>query len=109
MTIPWTTALQVARKILPMVIDKAPALLKTIERLRTAPSVAEPPSADPTVSALQEQIEAHQRTITMQADTIVELRRTVNSTRRSLTIARALLGTTIFLFFGIFVYLLLRA
>ena len=108
MTIPWTTALQVVRKILPMVIDKAPALLKTIERLRTAPSVTEPPAADPTVSALQEQIEAHQRTITMHADTIVELRRTVISTRRSLTIARALLATTIFLFFGIFVYLLLR-
>lgn len=109
MTIPWTTALQVARKLLPVVIEKAPELLKTFERFRGAPPVAESASADPTLSALQLQIEAHQRTIDLQADTIVELRRTVSRIQRALTLARTLLAATISLSLAIIAYLLLRA
>jgi hypothetical protein len=108
MTIPWTTALQVARKLLPVVIEKAPDLLKTFERFRAGPPAAESSSADPTLSALQEQIEAHQRTITLQADTIVDLRRTVSRTQGALTLARTLLAATIFLASAIIAYLLLR-
>jgi hypothetical protein len=109
MTIPWTTALQVARKLLPVVIEKAPELLRTFERFRGAPPPAEPSSGDPTLSALQQQIEGHQRTIQMQADTIVELRRTVNSTQRALSLARTLLAATILLSVGIIAYLLFRS
>ena len=108
MTIPWTTALQVARKLLPVVIEKAPELIKTFERFRGAPPVTEPSSADPTLSTLQLQIEAHQRTIELQADTIVELRRTVSTLQRALTLARTLLAATILLGVATIAYLLLR-
>lgn len=108
MTIPWTTALQVARKLLPVVIEKAPELLRTFERFRGVPPVAEASSDDPTLSALQQQIDAHQRTIELQADTIVELRRTVSSIQRALSLARTLLAATILLGVAIIAYLLLR-
>lgn len=55
MNIPWIAALQVARKLLPVVVDNAPELLKTIGRLRT-PVPAEPPTTvDPIVAVLHEQ------------------------------------------------------
>lgn len=108
MTIPWTTALQVARKLLPVVIEKAPELIRTFDRFRGAPPAAESSSADPTLSALQLQVEAHQRTIAQQADTLVELRATVNRIQRALTLARTLLAATILLSVAMIAYLLLH-
>lgn len=107
MTIPWTTALQVAKKLLPVVIEKAPELLKTFERFRGTSPVAES-SADPTLSALQLQIDAQQHTIDQQADTIVELRATVSRVQRALTLTRTLLAATISLSLAIIAYLLFR-
>ena len=108
MTIPWTTALQVARKLLPVVIEKAPELIRTFERFRGAPPAAEPSASDSALSALQLQIDAQQRTIEQQADTIVELRATVSRIQRALTLARTFLAATISLSLAIIACLLLR-
>ena len=56
MSIPWVTALQLAKKLLPVVIEKAPDLLKTFERFRPAPPMPDGASANPELAALQEQI-----------------------------------------------------
>ena len=109
MTIPWATALHLAKKLLPVVIDKAPELLKTFQRFRTVPQTADSAPPDPGLAALQEEIEAHQRTIALQADTIVQLRTTVSATRRSLTIAWSILAATILLSAAIIVFLLSRS
>ncbi len=108
MIIPWATALQVAKKLLPVVIHNAPDLLKTFERYRTASPAPNPPPVMPAVAALQEQIEAHQRTIALQADTIVQLEATLSVTKRSLTIARAITAVTTLLFIAIVLFLVLR-
>ena len=109
MTIPWATALHLAKKLLPVVLDKAPELLKTFQRFRTVPPTAHSSPPDPALAALQEEIEAHQRTIALQADTIVQLRTTVSATRRSLTIAWSILATAILLSAAIIVFLLSRS
>ncbi|MBS0171465.1 MAG: hypothetical protein JSR62_14020 [Nitrospira sp.] len=88
MNIPWIAALQVAKKLLPVVVDHAPELMKTIGRLRT-PAPAESATADSRLDALQEQIDAHRRTIAMQATTIEELQAALRTTERSLAVARS--------------------
>lgn len=107
MNIPWVAALQVARKLLPVVVDHAPELMKTIGRLRT-PAPAEPATADPRLDVLQEQIYVHQRTIAMQAATIEELREALRTTERSLAVARRMLAAVALLFLASGTYLLFR-
>ena len=108
-TIPWATALLLAKKLLPVVIDKAPELLKTFERFRPAPPMSDVAPADPAIAVLQKQIEVHQRTIAAQADTIVQLRTTVNATKRSRTIAWSMLAVTMLLSITIILYLISRS
>jgi hypothetical protein len=95
MTIPWVTALQLAKKLLPVVIDKAPELLKTFERFRPAPSPQAAAVSDPMLEALQAQVSAHQKTIDSQAETIVQLRTRLSAARRSTTLAWTLLCVTV--------------
>ncbi|MBI4001840.1 MAG: hypothetical protein HY348_08650 [Nitrospira defluvii] len=109
MTIPWATALHLAKKLLPVVIEKAPELLKTFERFHAVPPAPESTPADPALAALQEQIEAHQRTIATQAETIVQLHTTLRATRRSLTITWSILAATILLSVAIILFLLSRS
>ena len=73
MSIPWVTALQVARKFLPVVVDNAPELLKTLSQLRATVPVEEQPTTDPILTALHQQIDAHRQTIAVQANTIDDL------------------------------------
>lgn len=107
MNIPWVAALQVARKLLPVVVDHAPELIKTIGRLR-APAPAEPATADPRLEALQEQIDAHQRTISMQASTIENLQEALRTAERSLAMARRMLVAAALLLLAGGTYLLVR-
>ncbi len=110
MSIPWVTALHLVKKLLPVVIEKAPELLKTFERFRTvAPLPVDSAPPEPALAALQEQIEAQQRTIATQAETIVQLHGTLSATRRALRIARGILAVTILLFVTIVLFLLTRS
>jgi len=109
MNIPWIAALQVARKLLPVVVDNAPELLKTIGRLRTPVPAEQPAAIDPVVAALHEQIDAHQRTIAVQANTIDGLQTALRTTQRSLSVARSLLVAMALLSLATVAYFLVRA
>jgi hypothetical protein len=109
MTIPWATAWHLAKKLLPVVIEKAPELLKTFERLRPVPPTQDVAPADPALVALQEQIDAHQRTIATQAETIVQLRTMLSAAKRSTILAWTLLGATVLLAVTIVLSLLPRS
>lgn len=109
MTIPWVTALQLAKKLLPVVIEKAPDLLKTLERFRSAPPMPDGVSADPELAALQEQIDAHQRTIASQADTIMELHTRLRAAKRSIGFVWVILAMTMAISLTIILYLLSRS
>jgi hypothetical protein len=92
MAIPWATALYVFRKVLPVVIDQAPELLKTLERRRKdAPPPAEPASGESAVAMLEERIDAQERRLETQIELLAQLQVTVRATRRSLTIVWAML------------------
>jgi hypothetical protein len=109
MTIPWLTAWHLAKKLLPVVIDNAPELLKTFERFRPAPSQQDVAPSDPAPVALQKQVEAHQRTIATQAETIMQLQTTLSAAQRSATVARIILAVTILFSVTIVLYLLSRS
>lgn len=108
MTIPWMTTLHLVKKLLPVVIEKAPELLKTFERFRTARPAADSAPPDPVLAALQEKIDTQQRTIAAQADTIQQLRTAVSTTKRSLTVARSILAVVMILSITIILFLLSR-
>ena len=108
MSIPWVAALQVARKLLPVVVDHAPELLKTIGRFRATPPTPDPAPADPAIAALQEQIDALQRTITLQADTIGQLQTSLRATKRSLVISWTMFAVAMLLSLTTIAYLLFR-
>jgi len=108
MNIPWVAALQVARKLLPVVVDNAPELLKTLGRLRTPIPAEQPTPVDPRLDALHEQINAQSLTIAGQATAIEELRAALRETQRSLTLARSMLVGVLLLSVATFAYLLLR-
>ena len=97
MAIPWATALHLAKKLLPVVIDKAPELFKTFERFRPLPSTQDGAPSDPALVALQEKLDAHQRTIATQGETIVKLRTRLNKAQRSATIAWSILAVMMLL------------
>lgn len=109
MSIPWVAALQIAKKVLPVVVDHAPDLLKTIGRIRTAPPVPDPVPTDPAIALLQEQINSLQQTIALQADTIGQFQTTLRATQRSLTLAWSLFATTVLLSVAMLVYFVFRA
>ena len=109
MTIPWLTELHLAKKLLPVVIDNAPELIKTFERFRPAPSQQDVAPSDPALVALQKQMEAHQRTIATQAETIMQLQTTLSAAQRSATVARIILAVTILFSVTIVLYLLSRS
>jgi hypothetical protein len=109
MTIPWITALQLAKKLLPVVIEKAPDLLKTLERLRSAPPMREATPADPELAALQEQVDAHQRTIAAQADTIMQLHTRLRAAKRSIAFVWGILAVTVASSLMMILYLLFRS
>lgn len=101
MALPWATALYVFRKLLPVVIDKAPELLRTLDRRRTGSVRTNSPSTASSLELLQERIEAQDQLIATQAELLAQLQAVLNSTRRSLALAwmvllaSVLLGTTI--------------
>ena len=109
MTIPWITALHLVKKLLPVVIDNAPELLKTFERFRPTPPQQDVERSDPALVALQKQMEAHQRTIATQAKTIEQLQTTLSAAQRSATVARTILAVTILFSVTIVLYLLSRS
>ena len=109
MTIPWTTALYLLKKLMPVVIDKAPELLKSLERRRTTPSQAENDLDEPSLAILQKRLHAHVQTLAGQMEAIEKLETTVRATKRSLKIAWGILVATIILCLSIFVLLLSRS
>lgn len=109
MSIPWVAALQVARKLLPVVVDNAPELLKTIGRFRGASPAPAPVATDPAIAALQEQIDTLQRTIALQADTIGQLQTTLRATKRSLTITWGMFAAAMLFSLMMIAYLLFRS
>jgi hypothetical protein len=94
---------------MPIVIDKAPELLKSLERRRTNPSQADNDLAEPSLAVLQERLHAHVQTLATQMEIIEKLEATVRATKRSLKIAWGILVATIILCLSIFVLLLSRS
>lgn len=109
MSIPWVAALQIAKKLLPVVVDHAPELLKTIGRIRATPPGPDTVPTDPAIAVLQEQIDSLQQTIAIQADTIGQFQTTLRATQRSLTLAWSLFAATVLLSIMMLMYFLLRA
>ena len=93
MAIPWTTALYVVRKVLPVVIEKAPDLLKTWERRRTAASQTGS-STDHSLAMLQDRLTTHEQALAAQTELLTQLQATLHATRRSLMIAWMALTVT---------------
>ena len=108
MSIPWLAALQIAKKLLPVVVDHAPELLKTIGRIRTPAPVPDSAPTDQAISLLQDQITSLQETITLQTDTIGRLQTTLRATQRSLTLAWVLLAATASLAIMVMAYFVFR-
>jgi len=108
MSIPWIAALQIAKKLLPVVVDHAPELLKTIGRIRTPAPVPDSAPTEQAITILQDQITSLQQTITLQTDTIGQLQTTLRATQRSLTLAWSLLAATAFLSIMVMAYLAFR-
>jgi len=105
--IPWSTALFMFRKLMPVVIDQAPEILKSFERRRTAP----PPqtAGSDQLLLLQERLETQSRILTTQAEALIRLQGTLATIRRSLWIAWAAIGVMALLAVGLLITLLLRA
>ena len=105
MAIPWAAALYVFRKLAPVVIDKAPELLKALERRRATRAPTDS-SVDPSLTLLQERIDTQEQLLKAQTEIIMELQASLNSTRRSLRLAWILLAVTLLLtalsLFGVF-------
>ncbi len=94
---------------MPIVIDKAPELLKSLERRRTAPSHGEHDIAEPSLAMLQERLHAQVQNLAAQMERIEKLESTVRAARRSLKIAWLILTATVILCVSIFVLLLSRS
>ncbi len=108
MSIPWIAALQIAKKLLPVVVDHAPELLKTIGRIRTPAPVSDSVPTEQSIALLQDQITSLQQTISIQTDRIGQLQTTLRATQRSLTLAWNLLAATAILSIMVFAYFVFR-
>ncbi|HJR77186.1 MAG TPA: hypothetical protein VJ805_09440 [Nitrospiraceae bacterium] len=109
MAIPWTTALYLFRKVLPVVIDKAPELLKTLERRRRDAAPTGSPSADLPLTMLEQRIESLEQITAAQTELLSQLQAGFRQTRRSLTIVLTLLSATVLLGITIAVALFFRS
>ena len=109
MAIPWVTALYVFRKVLPVVINTAPELLKTLERRRTGSAPTEPAAGQASLAMLQERIEAQEQLIETQTELLAQLQATLRATRRSLVIVWMVLGAALLLGVAIAASLLFRS
>lgn len=104
--ITWSTALFMFKKLMPVVIDQAPELLRTFERRRTtAPTAA---ASMDQLALLQEQLETQSQLLTAQSDTLTQLHATLVVIRRSLRIAWIAVGLVTVLTLGLMSYVLLR-
>ena len=108
-TIPWATDFYLFKKLMPVLIYKAPELLKRLERRRKIPSQAENDHDEPSLAILQKRLHAHVQTLATQMEAIKKLEATVRATKRSLKIAWLILVATIILCLSIFVLLLSRS
>ena len=96
MAIPWVTALYVFKKVLPVVIDKAPELLKTLERRRTVAAPSESmKAAESSLAMVQERLEALEQLLTAQGEMVTRLEATLRATRRSLALAWIVLAAAV--------------
>jgi hypothetical protein len=109
MPIPWATALYLFRKVLPVVIDKAPELLKTLERRRRDAAPTGSPPADQPFTMLEQRIESLEQITAAQTELLSRLQAASRQTRRSLTIVLALLSATVLLGITIAVALFFRS
>ena len=108
MAIPWTTALYVVRKILPVVMDKAPELLKTLERRRTAAPQTEKESAD-RFELLHQRIYSLEQVTAAQTALLAEVQALLNATKRSVAIVWMILLAAVLVETTILVVLFFRS
>ena len=97
MAIPWMTALYVVRKVLPVVIDKAPDLIKTFERRRTASAPAGSTGTESSLETLRERLKAQEQLMATQMELLTQLQATLSTTRRALAVVWIVLVATILL------------
>jgi hypothetical protein len=99
MTIPWSTALYVFRKVLPVVIpvviEKAPDLLKTLDRRRRAIGSSDSGLADDPLVLLHQRIDAVEHASASQTELLTALEARLRAVRRALALVWVILGTTI--------------
>ena len=108
MAIPWATALYLVRKVLPVVVpvvmEKAPELLKALERRRRTPESSDSALPEDPLALLRQRIDALEHVAAAQTELLTALQAHLRATRRSLTlmwvsllaaslIAAAILGT----------------
>ncbi|MCC2641930.1 MAG: hypothetical protein K0S45_2343 [Nitrospira sp.] len=109
MAIPWATALLVFKKLMPVIVDRAPEFLNNLERYRKVSTASVSATSDPSLEMLQAQLDTHQQAIALQTETIARLQTRLSATRRSLTIAWSVLIATALLSASILVVLLSRS
>jgi hypothetical protein len=109
MAIPWATALYLFRKVLPVVIDKAPELLKTLERRRRDAAPTGSPSADAPLAMLEQRIDTLEQITAAQTELLSQLQAAFRETRRSLTIVSTLLSAAVLLGIAIAVAFFFRS
>ena len=107
--IPWITALYVFRKVLPVVLDNAPDLLKTLERRRTSSRQTESATTDSSLALFRERIEAQEQLMATQMEQLTRLQETLRATRRSLAITWMVLAAAVLLGVSIAAALILRS
>ena len=109
MAIPWTTALYVVRKILPVVMDKAPELLKTLEKRRTAALQTEEEPADRSLELLHQRIHSLEQLTAAQTELLGKIQAMLNATKRSVAIVWMVLLAAILVETTIVVVLFFRS
>lgn len=97
MAIPWVTALYVVRKVLPVVIDKAPDLLKALERRRTASAPTGSTGTESSLATLRERLKAQEQLMATQMELLTQLQATLSTTRRVLAITWIVLAAAVLL------------
>jgi hypothetical protein len=109
MAIPWTTAFYIFRKVLPVVIDKAPDLLKTLERRRTTSVPSGSTTTESSLARLQERLKAQEQLMATQMERLTQVQETLSAIRRFLAIAWMVLAAALVLGASIAAALLLRS
>ena len=107
--IPWSAALYMFKKIMPVVIDQAPELLKTLERRRAASRSERPSDRGDAFTAITERLDAQYDLLKTHSDLFLELQAALTSTRRSLARAWIMIGISGLLSLVLLVLLLTRS